>query len=99
MGGDRESAEAWEAALDHVIQGAHLAIGEDLSTLLDDAVRPLGLTAEMLVADTAQRVLTALRPGAPRRIDLTASVAGQAYQLGEITAATDEDGGPLLWVP
>ena len=99
MRSDRESAAAWEAALDHVIQGAHLAIGEDLSTLLDDAVRPLGLTAEMLVADTAQRVLTALRPGPPHRIDLAASIGGQAYQLGEILPDADADGGPLLWVP
>jgi serine phosphatase RsbU (regulator of sigma subunit) len=95
---DRESATAWEAALEHVIQGAHLAIGEHLSTLLDDAVRPLGLTAELLVADTSQRVLTVLGPGAPRRVDLAASTAGQAYQLGEILPATD-DGSPLLWVP
>ena len=78
MRSDRESAVAWEAALDHVIQGAHLAIGEDLSTLLDDAVRPLGLTAEMLVADTSQRVLTALSAGPPHRIDLAASIGGQA---------------------
>lgn len=99
MRSDRESAAAWEAALDHVIQGAHLAIGEDLSTLLDDAVRPLGLTAEMLVADTSQRVLTALRPGPPHRIDLAASIGGQAYQLGEILPDADADGGPLLWVP
>ena len=98
MPSDRESATAWEAALEHVIQGAHLAIGEQLSTLLDDAVRPLGLTAAILVADTAQRVLTVLGPGPPRRVDLAASTAGQAYQLGEILPATDDD-SPHLWVP
>jgi hypothetical protein len=96
---DRESATAWEAALEHVIQGAHLAIGEQLSTLLDYAVRPLGLTAAILVADTSQRVLTVLGPGPPRRVDLAASIAGQAYQLGEILPATHDDGSPLLWVP
>jgi serine phosphatase RsbU (regulator of sigma subunit) len=96
---DNELAAAWEAALAHVIQAAHLAIGEQLSVMLDDAVRRLGLSADVLVADTAQRVLTALRPSPGQQVELVGTVAGRSYQLGEILRGTDEDGGRVLWVP
>ena len=46
-GGRGQRADhAWKAVLAQVIDAAHLAIGEQLSVVLDDAVRPLGLTAE-----------------------------------------------------
>ncbi len=99
MGTDGERAAAWEAALAHVIDAAHLATGEQLSGVLDEAVSPLGLTAEVLVVDTAQRVLTTVRPGPVGQVDVVSTVAGRAYQLGEILPGTGEDGGRLLWVP
>ena len=99
MSGDNDLTAAWEAVLAHVIDAAHLAIGEQLSVVLDDAVRPLGLTADVLVADTAQRVLTNLRPEPGAQLELVGTTAGHAYQLGEILPGTGADGGPLMWVP
>jgi hypothetical protein len=99
VSGDNELAAAWEAALAHVVDAAHLAVGEELSVVLDDAVRPLGLTADVLVADTAQRVMTGLRPTPGAQVDLEGSAAGRAYQLGEILPGTGVDGGRVLWVP
>ena len=99
MSGDNELAAAWEAVLAHVIDAAHLAIGERLSVMLDDAVRPLGLTADVLVADTAQRVMTDLRPEPGAQVEVGGTTAGRAYQLGEILPGTGADGGRVLWVP
>jgi serine phosphatase RsbU (regulator of sigma subunit) len=99
VSGDNDLTAAWEAVLAHVVDAAHLAIGEQLSVVLDDAVRPLGLTADVLVADTAQRVLTNLRPEPGAQLELVGTTAGRAYQLGEILPGTGADGGPLLWVP
>jgi serine phosphatase RsbU (regulator of sigma subunit) len=96
---DGELTAAWEAVLAHVVDAAHLAIGEQLSVVLDDAVRPLGLTADVLVADTAQRVLTDLRPEPGAQVEVEATVAGRAYQLGEILPGTGADGDRVLWVP
>src|SRR3954462_7932313 len=82
-----------------VIDSSHLVTGERLSSMVDDAVRAIGLTAEMLLADLSQQVLTPMGavPGGPVRVEGT--VPGRAYQLGEILRDTDERGGPLLWVP
>jgi serine phosphatase RsbU (regulator of sigma subunit) len=99
VSGDNDLTAAWEAVLAHVIDAAHLAIGEQLSVVLDDAVRPLGLTADVLVADTAQRVLTNLRPEPGAQLELEGTTAGRAYQLGEILPGTGTDGGSLRWVP
>ncbi|MDT0353570.1 hypothetical protein [Pseudonocardia charpentierae] len=76
MSGDNDLTAVWEAVLAHVIDAAHLAIGEQLSVVLDDAVRPLGLTADVLVADTAQRVLTNLRPAPGAQLELEGTTAG-----------------------
>jgi hypothetical protein len=99
VSGDNELTAAWEAVLAHVIDAAHLAIGEQLSVVLDDAVRPLGLTADVLVADTAQRVLTNLRPTPGAQLELEGTTAGRSYQLGEILPGTGADGARVLWVP
>lgn len=82
-----------------MIDASHLATGEQLSVMVDDAVRDVGLTAEVLLVDLAQQVFTPVRlqPGA--RIDVAGTMAGRAHQLGEILAATDERGARLLWVP
>ena len=55
---------------------------------LDDAVHPLGLTADVLVADTAQRVLPTLRPAPGTQLELGGTTAGRAYQLGESLPST-----------
>jgi hypothetical protein len=99
VSGDNGLTAAWEAVLAHVIDAAHLAIGEQLSVVLDDAVRPLGLTADVLVADTTQRVLTNLRPEPGAQLELEGTTAGRAYQFGEILPGTGADGALVLWVP
>lgn len=86
-------------ALQRVIDTSHLATGEQLSAVVDDAVQHLGLTAEMLLVDMAQRVFTPVRPGFGGQVDVVGTMAGRAYQLGEILPATDEQRGRLLWVP
>lgn len=89
----------WAAALTHVVDASHLVTGEQLSLLFDDAVRAAGLTAEVLLVDLAQRVLTPVRPQPGWQVAVVGTMAGRAYQHGEILAGTDERGGRLLWVP
>src|SRR3954471_17846123 len=52
----------WEEVLTQVINESHVVTGDQLSVMVDRAVRPLGLTAEVLAVDLAQRVLTPVRP-------------------------------------
>jgi len=94
-----DEAAAWLTALQRVIDTSHLATGEQLSAVVDDAVHHLGLTAEMLLVDMAQRVFTPVRAGLGGQVDVVGTMAGRAYQLGEILPATDEQGRRLLWVP
>ena len=88
----------WEDALTRVINESHAVTGDQLSVMTDRAVRPFGLTAEVLAVDLAQRALTPVqpRPGVPVAVDGT--VAGRAYQLGEILAGGRGD-GRVLWLP
>jgi hypothetical protein len=81
VGGDNDLTTAWKAVLAQVSDGAHPAIGEQLSVVLDDAVHPLGLTADVLVADTAQRVLTNLRPAPGTQLELGGTTAGRARPI------------------
>jgi hypothetical protein len=87
----------WEDVLTQIINGSHAVTGDQLSVLADSAVRPWGLTAEVLAVDLGQRVLTPVqpRPGVP--VTVEGSVAGRAYQLGEILAGGE--GGRVLWLP
>ena len=94
-----DEAAAWLTALQRVIDTSHLATGEQLSAVVDDAVHHLGLTAEMLLVDMAQRVFTPVHAGLGGQVDVVGTMAGRAYQLGEILPATDEQGRRLLWVP
>jgi hypothetical protein len=97
--GRSTEAAAWAGALAHVIDISHLATGDQLSVMVDNAVDALGLDAEVMLVDLAQQKLTAVRTESPMPIRVDGTVAGRAYQLGEILAATDEHGGRLLWVP
>jgi hypothetical protein len=38
-------------------------------------------------------------PGSDEQLAVVGTLAGRAYQLGELFAGTDENGGRLLWVP
>jgi len=90
---------AWGRVLARIIDAAHLAAADELAVMLDDAVAEIGLTANVLVSDAPQRVLTSMRIGAERHIDLANSLAGRAYQLGEILHGTEPDDGAVIWVP
>jgi serine phosphatase RsbU (regulator of sigma subunit) len=89
---------AWEQVLAHVVDSAHLETGDALSTMVDAAVRRVGLTAELLLVDLAQRRLTPVRPGADVPLDVVGTLAGRSYQFGEILPGTGDE-GRLLWVP
>lgn len=82
-----------------VIDESHLVTGDQVSTMVDDAVRQVGLTADVLLVDLAQRVLSPVRPAPAPGLDVEGTLAGRAYQLGEILAGTDDEGRRLLWVP
>ncbi len=88
----------WEVVLTQIINESHALTGDQLSAMTDRAVRPLGLTAEVLAVDLAQQVLTPVqpRPGVPVAVEGT--VAGRAYQFGEIFSG-GEGRERVLWVP
>jgi hypothetical protein len=88
----------WEDVLTQIINESHLVTGDGLSAMVDRAVRPCGLTAEVLAVDLAQRALTPVRPQPGIPVPVEGTVAGRAYQLGEILPGSD-GGGPVLWVP
>src|SRR5215207_7511931 len=81
-----------------MINESHLVTGDGLSAMVDRAVRPCGLTAEVLAVDLAQRALTPVRPEPGVPVPVEGTVAGRAYQLGEILPGSDS-GGRVLWVP
>jgi hypothetical protein len=94
----QQAAAAWANVLAQIIDGGHLATGEQLSTMVDRAVREMGLTADVLMVDLAQHALTPVRPEPGGEVAVSGTIAGRAYQLGEILPATD-DRGRVLWVP
>jgi hypothetical protein len=90
---------AWAQVLATIVDRAHLVTGIDLSSLVDGAVRPLGLSAEVLVVDLAQRVLSPVWPTAATPVDVEGSPTGQAYQLGEIVLDATELDQHVLCIP
>ena len=89
----------WADVLARIVDDGHLVVADRLAAALDDALGAVGLTADLLLSDTPQRVLTSMRTVGAVRVDLLNSLAGRAYQLGEILPGTAEDGTPVLWVP
>lgn len=99
---------AWAEALARMIDDSHLVPPDQLSAAVDRSVRPLGLDAQVLMVDLAQRYLHPVPAGTAVAVENT--VAGRAYQLTEIvpsrSPATGDDrstdsGTPrrLLWIP
>ncbi|MBV9013270.1 MAG: serine/threonine-protein phosphatase [Pseudonocardiales bacterium] len=91
--------EAWDEVHTRVINDAHLVTGDQLSAMVNGAVGRAGLTAEVLVVDLAQRLLSPVSPQLVAPIAVEGTLAGRAYQFGEITSAMDDRGSRLLWVP
>src|SRR3954466_8752626 len=98
LGSDDRTQAVWARVLAQVIDAAHLAVADQLARCLDDAVAEIGLSADVLIADISQRVLTSLRSNGARQIDIAGTLAGRAYQLGETLPGTDRD-NRVLWVP
>ena len=55
---------AWFAILAEIINGAHTTAPHELTELVDRALRPVDLTAEIYLVDLAQQLLVPLRPTA-----------------------------------
>jgi serine phosphatase RsbU (regulator of sigma subunit) len=91
--------QIWAEVLVRVVNNAHLVTGDQLSTMLLCAVHQVGLTAEVLLVDLAQQVLRPVSPQLLPSVGVEGTVAGRAYQLGEILPAEDGHGDRLLWVP
>ena len=90
----------WEDVFTRIVDESHLVIGDALSAMVDGAVQPLGLTAELLVVDLGQRVLTPVRPSPGTPVAVEGTIAGRSYQLGEILSSTEgEHSRRVLWVP
>ena len=92
-------AGPWAEVLARVVDDAHLVTGDRLSIMLADIVRDVGLTADVLLVDLAQEVLTPMPPQRISPVQVEGTIAGRAYQLGEILPANDGPGERLLWVP
>lgn len=89
---------AWLDILAEIIDGAHVTAPHELADLLDRALRPVSLAAEIYLVDLAQQVLTPLRPAAGRPLTVDGTLAGRAYRLTEIAQVRGES-STLLWVP
>ena len=98
LGPDDRTQAVWARVLAQVIDAAHLAVADQLARCLDEAVAEIGLSADVLIADISQRVLTSMRSNGARQIDIAGTLAGRAYQLGETLPGTDHD-SRVLWVP
>ncbi|GAA3227971.1 PP2C family protein-serine/threonine phosphatase [Pseudonocardia petroleophila] len=95
---DSITTAMWIETLTRVIDGGHLARGEDLSGLIDLAARPLGLRVELLMVDLAQQSLIPVRTESRPPVGIAGTMGGRAFQLGEILPCLD-DGMRTLWVP
>lgn len=90
-------AESWLDALSEIIDRSHVSAPEGLAPLVDRALAPLGISAEVFLIDLPQRHLRPVRRGVATALDVEAGVAGRSFRLGEIVAVGN--GVPELWVP
>jgi serine/threonine protein phosphatase PrpC len=88
----------WEDVFTQIINDSHVVTGDELSAMADRAVRPLGLNAQVLAVDLAQAALSPVQPEPGIPVAVEGTLAGRAYQLGEIVPG-HERGGHVLWVP
>lgn len=104
-GTDPASGAVWSELLLALVDRSHLVTGDRLADLLDQLLVPLGLTPEAFVANLSQRLLLPIRPpvtGAdahPAPLEVEGSLAGRAYQTGEILGGHTDGGDRVLWVP
>ncbi len=86
-----------------MLERMHLEPAATVAATVDDALRPLGLTAEALIVDLAQVLMHPVPIGTgslvAEPVAVENTLAGRAYQLGKVVAGTDDGGTRLLWVP
>ena len=92
-------ADTWWEIVSALVGATHSASGLDLPRVVDDAVARLGMSAQLYLADRAQRVLTPISAtGSVVSIDGT--LPGRAFQLVQVmispASGHDDD---ALWVP
>ncbi len=97
---DVQGSGHWWNALADIVSRSHLSSAAGIPDLVDDAVAPLGLGAEMYLIDLAQQVLRPMRGGVGSTLEVDGSVAGRAFRLGRLMPGSEAaDGTPTLWVP
>lgn len=89
----------WHAVIRRLITDAHLVAGDGLSRMLDEALRAVGIRAEVLLVDMSQRTLTPVGAHPSPAQSVQGSLAGRAFQHGEHVRGTDATGGRVLWMP
>jgi serine phosphatase RsbU (regulator of sigma subunit) len=89
----------WARVLARLVDAGHLVVADQLAVTLDQVIGEVGLTADLFVADASQLVLTSMRTVGSQQIDLVNTLAGRAFQLGEILVGTGGEGSVVLWVP
>jgi hypothetical protein len=97
----RDDPGAWVEVFMTLVDRSHLSTGDRLSAMLDDALAPVGLRAEVMLADLPQRGLHSIRPGSDEVHDVEGSLAGRAFQQGDIvlSSGSGEGAPPSLWLP
>jgi hypothetical protein len=101
-GMNRDLADAYAAALDTVLRGAHLMAPDSAADLATQGAAHLGAeTAVLWLVDYEQTLLYPVL-GLPGQVHETlsidGSVAGRAFRASELVE-TDAVGGRRLWVP
>jgi len=97
---DVQGSGHWWNALADIVSRSHLSSAAGIADLVDDAVAPLGLGAEMYLIDLAQQVLRPMRGGVGSTLEVDGSVAGRAFRLGRLMPGSEAaDGTPTLWIP
>ncbi|MCD2190254.1 PP2C family protein-serine/threonine phosphatase [Actinomycetospora soli] len=82
-----------------LVRRSHLVVGTGISAMLDEVTAPLGVGAEILVVDLAQHFLTPVRPDLVEPVAVDGTLAGRAFQHGELVDGVDGQGRRVLWVP
>lgn len=92
------ASEAWLRALADLLSRAHRVAPDQVPAVIDEALRPLGVTATAYLVDVEQELLRPVTaPGRPRPepLPVDASLPGRAYT--EVRVRAGQDG--RLWVP
>jgi len=83
-------SDGWAQVLAAVIEASHVTPAEQLTASVDRAVARIGLSAQVLLVDLAQRLLHPVVAGAPLApLPVESTTAGRCYQLTEIVATSE----------